>query len=128
MREGAGGQEDGKMIGWAEGRKAREEEGRKFRIFSSPSGVSRNFPLRKKVGEKSERRKLIRAHLVSWSQPMECAHLVRREGLAKQVDGGHLAPEDPLLVYVWGGTDVALVERLGDERGCFGQTAQTNWP
>ena len=54
----------------------------------------------------------IRHYLVSWSQPVHGADLVRREGLAEEVDGRHLAAEHALLVHVGGGADVALVERL----------------
>jgi len=40
------------------------------------------------------------------------AHLVCGQRLTEQVDGGHLTAEHPLLVQLWGGSDVAFVEWL----------------
>ena len=51
-------------------------------------------------------------YLVSGSESVHRAHLVRAESLGEHVDGAHLAAEDALLVHVRGGADVALVEGL----------------
>ena len=52
------------------------------------------------------------AYLVSGPEPVHRADLVRAEGLAEEVDGGHLAAEHALLVHIRGRAHVALVERL----------------
>ena len=51
-------------------------------------------------------------YLVAGSEPVHGADLVRREGLAEEIDGRHLAAEHALLVHLRSGADVATVERL----------------
>ena len=53
---------------------------------------------------------------------MHGADLVRAERLTEEVDGGHLAAEDALLVHVRGRTDVALVEGLEKKKRKENQT------
>ena len=50
--------------------------------------------------------------LVARSQPVHGADVVRRQGLAEQVDGCHLAAEQPVVVQLRRGADETLVERL----------------
>ncbi len=52
------------------------------------------------------------SYLITRAKTVHRADLVRAEGLAEQVDRGHLAPKDPLLINIGSRTHVAFIEGL----------------
>ena len=51
-------------------------------------------------------------YLVSSTQTVHSTHLVRAKCFVKEVDSGHLAPENPFFVYIRCTTNITLVKRL----------------
>ena len=54
-------------------------------------------------------------YLVPSTQTVHSTHLVRAKCFVKEVDSGHLAPENPFFVYVRCTTNITLVKRLKEK-------------